>query len=106
MTIMLTLTLRGMVAHKVRLLLTTASIALGVAFLAGTFVPTDTMGLAFDQLFTKVSSGTDAVVRTHAPLHRHRRRRHQPTSSRGIDPRRRRPHPRCPDRRRVGHRLR
>jgi putative ABC transport system permease protein len=64
---MLTLTLRGMLAHKVRLVLTTASIALGVAFLAGTFILTDTMGLAFDQLFTKVSSGTDAVVRTHAP---------------------------------------
>jgi putative ABC transport system permease protein len=64
---MLTLTLRGMLAHKVRLVLTTASIALGVAFLAGTFVLTDTMGVAFDQLFGKVSSGTDAVVRTHAP---------------------------------------
>jgi putative ABC transport system permease protein len=64
---MLTLTLRGMLAHKVRLVLTTASIALGVAFLVGTFVLTDTLGVAFDQLFGKVSSGTDAVVRTHAP---------------------------------------
>lgn len=59
-------TLRGMLAHKLRLALTTASIALGVAFLAGTFVLTDTMQLAFDQLFGKVSSGTDAVVRTEA----------------------------------------
>src|SRR6476646_6024473 len=57
-------TLRGMVAHKVRLLLTTASIALGVAFLAGTFILTDTMGLAFTQLFGKIGSGTDTVVRT------------------------------------------
>ena len=63
---MLTSTLRSMVAHKLRLLLTTASIALGIAFLAGTLVLTDTMGLAFDQLFGKVSSGTDAVVRTKA----------------------------------------
>ena len=63
---MLTATLRGMVAHKLRLVLTTASIALGVAFLAGTLVLTDTMGLAFDQLFGKVSAGTDAVVRTQA----------------------------------------
>jgi putative ABC transport system permease protein len=55
-----------MIAHKLRLLLTTASIALGIAFLAGTLVLTDTMGLAFDQLFGKVSSGTDAVVRTEA----------------------------------------
>jgi len=36
-------TLRGMVAHKMRLVLTTASIALGVAFLAGTLILTDTM---------------------------------------------------------------
>jgi len=64
---MLTATFRGMVAHKLRLVLTTASIALGVAFLAGTLVLTDTMGLAFEQLFGKVSSGTDAVVRTEAP---------------------------------------
>src|SRR5215218_10506342 len=64
---MLMATLKGMVAHKLRLVLTTASIALGVAFLAGTFVLTDTMGLAFSQLFGKVSAGTDAVVRTEAP---------------------------------------
>ena len=63
---MLTTTIRGMVAHKLRLVLTTASIALGVAFLAGTLVLTDTMGLAFEQLFGKVSAGTDAVVRTEA----------------------------------------
>ena len=56
-----------MLAHKPRLALTTASIALGVAFPAGTFVLTDTMGLGFSQLFGKVSAGTDAVVRTEAP---------------------------------------
>jgi putative ABC transport system permease protein len=56
-----------MIAHKLRLVLTTASISLGVAFLAGTLVLTDTMGLAFEQLFGKVSAGTDAVVRTQAP---------------------------------------
>src|SRR3954467_7586908 len=65
---MLTATLRGMFAPKLRLVLTTASIALGVAFLAGTLVLTDTMGLAFDQLFGRVSAGTDAVVRAKAPF--------------------------------------
>src|SRR3954469_7151733 len=64
---MLTATLRGMLAHKLRLLLTTASIALGVALLAGTLILTNTMGNAFDMLFGKISSGTDAVVRTEAP---------------------------------------
>ena len=64
---MLTSTFRNMVAHKLRLILTMASIALGVALLAGTMVLTSTMGLAFEQLFGKISSGTDAVVRTEAP---------------------------------------
>src|SRR3954452_1513975 len=64
---MYTATIRSMLAHKMRLLLTTASIALGVALLAGTLILTNTMGNAFDMLFGKISSGTDAVVRTHAP---------------------------------------
>jgi putative ABC transport system permease protein len=63
---MFTATLRGMIAHKLRLILTTASIALGVAFLAGTLILTDTMHKAFDQLFGKISAGTDAVVRQEA----------------------------------------
>ena len=103
---MLTLTLRGMLAHKVRLVLTTASIALGVAFLAGTFVLTDTMGLAFDQLFSKVSSGNRRRGPHPCAVHRLGRRRHQPASDRGIRPRRRRRRSRCPGRRRVGDRLR
>src|SRR6187549_3317240 len=65
---MLSTTIRQMFAHKLRLALTTASIALGVAFLAGTLVLTDTMGLAFSQLFGRVSAGTDAVVRAKAPF--------------------------------------
>ena len=65
---MWTAAFRAMIAHKLRLALTTASITLGVAFATGTLILTDTMGLAFDQLFGKVSSGTDAVVRTTAPF--------------------------------------
>jgi putative ABC transport system permease protein len=60
---MLTATIRGMLAHKLRVILTTVSIALGVAFLSGTLVLTDTMNTAFDQFFGQVSSGTDVVVR-------------------------------------------
>ncbi len=60
---MFTATVRGMVAHKLRLILTSASIALGIAFLSGTFMLTDTTKLAFEQLSGQVSSGTDAVVR-------------------------------------------
>ncbi len=64
---MLTATLRSMVAHRLRLVLTTASIALGVALLGGTLILTNTMGTAFDMLFGKIGSGTDAVVRAEAP---------------------------------------
>ena len=64
---MLIATLRGMVAHKLRLALTTASIALGVAFLAGTLMLTDTLDTAFHRHFATVTSGTDAVVRAEAP---------------------------------------
>lgn len=64
---MFTATVRSMLAHKLRLVLTTASIALGVALLAGTLILTNTAGVAFDMLFGKIGSGTDAVVRTEAP---------------------------------------
>ena len=63
---MLTASFRSLVAHKLRLLLTMASIALGIALLSGTLVLTNTMGIAFDQLFGKISKGTDAVVRQEA----------------------------------------
>jgi putative ABC transport system permease protein len=66
---MLKATLRGMFAHRLRLALTTAAITLGVAFLAGTLILTDTMFKAFDQLYNKVSAGTDVAVREQAAYH-------------------------------------
>ena len=56
-------TLKSLFARKVRLALTALSIVLGVGFVAGTFVLTDTMGKAFDDLFKTASSGSDVVVR-------------------------------------------
>jgi len=47
---MLRATLTGMLAHKLRLLLTATSITLGVAFLAGTLMLTDSMQRAFDDV--------------------------------------------------------
>ena len=64
---MLTTTFRGMLAHTARLVLPTASIALGVALLSGTLILTNTMGAAFDMPFGQIGSGTDAVVRPTAP---------------------------------------
>ncbi|WP_067174130.1 ABC transporter permease [Microtetraspora niveoalba] len=45
-------TLAGLLAHKLRLLLTSLAITLGVGFIAGTFVLTDTIDAGFAQKFT------------------------------------------------------
>jgi putative ABC transport system permease protein len=51
-------------AHRVRLLATATGIVLGVAFLAGSLVLTDTIRRTFDDLFAEVNAGRDAVVRS------------------------------------------
>jgi putative ABC transport system permease protein len=55
-------TVKGLLAHKVRLGLTSLAIVLGVAFVAGTFILTDTMGRAFDDLFDTVNKGVAVEV--------------------------------------------
>ncbi|MFF4774890.1 ABC transporter permease [Microtetraspora fusca] len=45
-------TLAGLLAHKLRLMLTSLAITLGVGFIAGTFVLTDTIDAGFAQKFT------------------------------------------------------
>jgi putative ABC transport system permease protein len=57
-------TLKSLFARKVRLILTVVSIVLGVGFVAGTFVLTDTMNKAFDDLFETAASGSDVMVRS------------------------------------------
>jgi putative ABC transport system permease protein len=61
---MFMLSLRNLLSHKRRLASTTLSIVLGVAFLAGTFVFTDSLRRTFDNLFSSVYANTDAVVRS------------------------------------------
>ncbi|MBB3043788.1 FtsX-like permease family protein [Nocardioides soli] len=61
---MVRFSLRALLANKVRLLLTVASVTVGVAFVAGTFVLSDTMVKAFDELYAGLTSGTDVVVRS------------------------------------------
>ncbi len=56
-------TLKSLLGRKLRLILTALSIVLGVGFVAGTFVLTDTMNKAFDDLFAETSAGTDVIVR-------------------------------------------
>ncbi|MHB8464662.1 MAG: ABC transporter permease [Acidimicrobiales bacterium] len=60
-------TLKSLAAHKLRLALTAIAIVLGVAFMAGTFVLTDTIKHTFDTLFAQSASGQDIVVRGVAP---------------------------------------
>jgi putative ABC transport system permease protein len=60
---MLKATLKGVLAHKLRLLLTAAAVVLGVGFVAGTYVLTDTLNSTFDTLFDEVTAGTDVSVR-------------------------------------------
>jgi putative ABC transport system permease protein len=60
---MLRTTLRSLLARKLRLLLSGLAVVLGVAFVSGTFVLTDTLGKVFDDLFAGVSKGTSVVVR-------------------------------------------
>jgi putative ABC transport system permease protein len=60
---MLRTTLRNLRARPLRVLGTSLAVLLGVAFMAGTLVLTDTMGRSFDQLVEQVYADTDAVVR-------------------------------------------
>ena len=56
-------TIKGLLAHKRRMFTTALAVTLGVAFMAGTLVLTDTIGKTFDDLFGDVYKNTDAVVR-------------------------------------------
>src|SRR5688572_27544245 len=59
---MFNLTRKGLWAHKVRFVLTGLAVVLGVAFMAGTMILTDTMGKTFDGLFATTNEGIDVVV--------------------------------------------
>jgi putative ABC transport system permease protein len=59
---MIGVALKGLLARKVRALLTAFAIVIGVAMVSGTFVLTDTMQKAFDGIFTASYDETDAVI--------------------------------------------
>ncbi|HLS46808.1 MAG TPA: ABC transporter permease [Ornithinicoccus sp.] len=61
---MLRVSLRNLLSHKLRLLLTVAAVTIGVAFVSGTFVLSDNMNRAFDDLFSGIRGNTDVVVRS------------------------------------------
>ncbi len=63
---MLLTAIRNLLAHKLRLLTTGLAVMIGVAFMAGTLVLTDTIQKTFDDLFTDAFENTDALVRAEA----------------------------------------
>ena len=56
-------TLKGLLAHKLRLLLTGLAIILGVTFISGTYILTDTLHNTFTSLYSSVYSKIDFQVR-------------------------------------------
>ena len=63
---MLRATVRSLLAHKLRLLLTAVSVVLGVAFVSGSLVFTDTLKQTFNDLFTQTTP--DVVVSPRSAL--------------------------------------
>jgi len=57
-------TIKGLLGHKTRFVSTFLAVFLGVSFLAGTLVLTDTIKTSFNDLFGDVFRGTDAYVRS------------------------------------------
>jgi putative ABC transport system permease protein len=61
-------TIKGLLAHKLRLALTALAIVLGVTFISGTFVLTDTLQNTFTVLFGNIYQKVDFQVRGAAQL--------------------------------------
>jgi len=60
----LRIALKGVLARKGRLLLTSIAVVAGCAFLSGVFVFSDTIRASFDRLFANAYENTDAFVRS------------------------------------------
>ena len=61
---MFRLTLQTIRARKARFVLTAVAVVLGVAFMAGTLVLTDTLRTAYDGIAETTFASTDAVVQS------------------------------------------
>ena len=58
--------IKGILAHKFRIVLTSIAVVLGVSFMTGTLVLSDTIGRTFDNLITNVNGGLSAQIRAKA----------------------------------------
>ncbi|HEY2270878.1 MAG TPA: FtsX-like permease family protein, partial [Streptosporangiaceae bacterium] len=61
---MIAVTARSLWAHRRRLIATLLAVGLGVAFLAGTLLLSDTLRANFSRLFTQADAGTSVVLRS------------------------------------------
>jgi putative ABC transport system permease protein len=59
---MFSVTVKGLWAHKLRYVLTGLAVVLGVAFMSGTMILTDTMKAGFDTAFESQNEGADVLV--------------------------------------------
>ncbi len=62
------LALRSLWARRVRALATTFAVVIGVAFVAGSYVLTDTIFAAFDEIFSESLKGTSVVITARNPV--------------------------------------
>jgi putative ABC transport system permease protein len=62
------LAIKSLWARKVRALATTFAVVIGVAFVAGSYVLTDTIFAAFDEIFSDSLKGTSVVVTAGNPV--------------------------------------
>jgi putative ABC transport system permease protein len=62
------LAVKSLWARRVRALGTTLAVVIGVAFIAGSYVLTDTIFAAFDEIFTDSLKGTSVVVTAKNPV--------------------------------------
>jgi putative ABC transport system permease protein len=60
--------LKSLWARKARAMGTTLAVVIGVAFVAGSYILTDTIFAAFDEIFTESLSGTSVVITAENPV--------------------------------------
>lgn len=63
---MFRLSIRNLLAHKARVAMTSFAVILGVSFVVGSLVVTDTVRGSFDTLFEEITEGVDLEVRSEA----------------------------------------
>ncbi len=65
---MFKLSIRNLLSHKIRFIMTSFAVVLGVSFVVGSIVVTDTLRQSFDTLFDEITQGVDLEIRSVDPL--------------------------------------